>query len=712
MYLFFLFGFVTSQFVPQPTRPIDLWNPFGTTTTIRPNGQTLSKDEVIVRLPIGDVLGKAVLLPNLPWTPTQDFSEQIPRDRMPMEPNPLLPKNNVTIFTFLGLPYAEPPVANRRFKPPQQLVQLPGASPYLAFKYGASCGQDVEGRPQAAPYPTESKTEAVNDPYPFMVDENCLFLNIFTPDVSKVSGMVYPVVVFFHGGNFQTGSASEWPAHGLASRGMVVVTVNYRLGAFGFLSLGDSESGNYGLLDQKLALEWVRDHIASFGGDPQAVTIMGHDAGAVSVGLHMLSPFSKNLFRSAVAMSGAEVSYHSTIGKPALAFNNTIKLGRYLGCVSTIPQHVWDCIQTRSTNDIVRATTTIPIEYNRYMFLPSLDGKIIPGNPLYILNNAPTGQTSVISPVPILIGMNAQDGSEVILEDRKLGEFNNFNNVDYQYMKSFALEYSFRHNYSMNREAITEAMIDRYTYWPDPSADWQIREKFIEMTTDCYYTSPIALSAHLHSASGSRTWMYVNNYNFSRGNENFRFIYDWMGACRECDLFLMFGYAFMPSELRPYHMQNVSFTEHDRNASQVFSNFIRRFVTHQNPNFLSDGTWSDFQPRAHWYLNFNYTHWSEMTVPGILMRDYRYEFVSFWNNYIPALVNYMTTTFPPSEVRVRNELILFKWIVGIIAVLLMIVVVIAGTFSYLYCERSYGLEETRDRYHLVEYPSQFGTPHI
>ncbi|ETN68295.1 ribosomal protein L23 [Necator americanus] len=509
----------------------------------------------------------------------------------------------------------------------------------MAFQYGATCAQDVEYRPQIF----------VNDPYPFIVNEDCLYLNIFTPDVSKVSGMVYPVLVFFHGGNFQTGSANDWPAHGLASRGMVVVTANYRLGALGFMSLGDSTTGNYGLMDQRLALQWVRDHISSFGGDPQAVTLAGHDAGAVSVGMHMLSPLSKSLFRSAAVMSGAEVSYHSYIGKPALAFNNTIKLGRYLGCTQSVAYDVWNCILSRSTNDIVRATTDIPIEYNRYLFLPAVDGTNIPGNPLWILNNAPTGLSAIPSSVPLLIGMNAQDGTEVILEDRLLGEFNSFNNVDQEYMRSYALEYAFRHNYSMNREAIVEAIIDRYTFWPDPSDEWAVRNGFIQFATDAYYTAPISLSAHLHSAAGSRTFMYVNNYNLSRTG----FIPGWMGSCRECDLYLLFGYPHMPDDLRPYHLRGVNFTEMDRNASQLFSNIFRRFVYHQNPNFLYDGSWSALEPRRHWYINFNYSHWSEMSIPGKLERDYLYTEVAFWNEYLPALVNYMTTTFPPSEVSVR-----------------------------------------------------------
>ncbi|KJH43165.1 ribosomal protein L23 [Dictyocaulus viviparus] len=639
------------QIIPEPTRTIDLWNPFEPTSTDRSRDQGVLSSEVAVRLSIGNVIGKKVLLENLPWNLNEDPSEVDAAHRLHFGSSYLQQSNNVTINTFLGIPYAEAPISQRRLKPPQYIRELP-TNPYMAFQYGASCAQDVENRPQVS----------IDDPYPFIVNEDCLYLNVFSPDVSIVSGISYPVIVFFHGGNFQTGSASEWPAHGLASRGMVVVTANYRLGALGFMSLGDSTSGNYGIMDQRIALRWVRDHIASFGGDPQAVTLVGHDAGAVSVGMHMLSPLSKSLFRSAAMMSGAEVSYHSYIGKPSLAFNNTIKLGRYLGCTQSIAFDVWNCILSRSTNDIVRATTNIPIEYNRYLFLPTVDGTIIPKNPLWILNNAPTGLTTVPSAVPLLIGMNAHDGSEVILEDRLLGEFNNFNNVDQEYFRSYVLEYSFRHNYSMNREAIMEAIIDRYTFWPDPSNEWAIRNSFVQFVTDAYYTAPICLSAHLHSASGSRTFMYVNNYNLSTNG----FIPGWMGSCRECDLYLLFGYPHLANSLRPHHLRGVNFTAMDRNASQL------------NPNFLYDGSWAAHEPRRHWYLNFNYSHWSEMSIPGKIERDYLYADVAFWNEYIPALVNYMTTTFPPEEISLRRQLVVFQWTIVIVVSLLLLFIVLTG----------------------------------
>uniref|UniRef100_A0A915PEC8 Ribosomal protein L23/L25 N-terminal domain-containing protein n=1 Tax=Setaria digitata TaxID=48799 RepID=A0A915PEC8_9BILA len=655
----------------EPTRPA---NPRGEESAWS-SGKHSEQGDVLVRLSIGKLLGQKVTVYNVPWTPNRDPVEQIRHDWIHFEPNPVAIINNITIMTFLGIPYAEPPISQRRFKLPQLLTELPGEQPYTAFQYPPSCAQNVEARP----------TLFINDPYPFRVSEDCLYLNIFTPSIS-LGGM--PVIVFFHGGNFQTGSSSEWPGQVLSSRGIVVVTVNYRLGAFGFLSFGDKNTGNYGLEDQRIALQFVQHHIASFGGDPRQVTIVGHDAGAVSV----------DLFRAAVAMSGAEVSYHSTIGKPALAFNNTIKLGRYLGCTQPVAKHVWDCILTRSTNDIIQAVQTIPVgtvEYNRYLFLPHIDGRFIPAHPLLLLNSVSAGTIDYPSAVPYLTGFNKDDGSEgsgrvglfvvwlttehsdgtifrILLENRLLGEFNDFVSVDQEYLKNYILEYAFRHNYTTNREAVVEAIIDHYTYWPDTSDENARKREFINMLTDAYYVAPISLSAHLHSAAGSQVFMYANNYEFGRGS----------GVCHDCDLYLLFGFPYMPKNLLPKYFESITWTDADRNASQLLTFVFRQFAMYKNPNIPTDSTWLPFEPRRHWYLNFNYSLYFDFTKLGVLERDYRWKSVSFWNIYIPSLVQYMTTTTSPLEVKIRKELVAYQIALSITICILFGVLVLMCLFAY------------------------------
>lgn len=113
--------------------------------------------------------------------------------------------------------------------------------------------------------------------------------------------------------------------------------------------------------------------------------------------------------------------------------------------------------------------------------MPTVDGRELNSHPLWLLNNAPTGFSSIPSTVPYLTGLNQADGVEAILEDRTLGEFTNFLQVNHAYMRSYIIEYAFRHNYTMNKEAIIEAIESYYTFWPDPADVWKIREKFIQV---------------------------------------------------------------------------------------------------------------------------------------------------------------------------------------------------------------------------------------
>ena len=146
--------------------------------------------------------------------------------------------------------------------------------------------------------------------------EDCLYLNVYVPaqNDSLNPTTEYPVMVYIHGGAFTSGTALLSPGLVLPTYGVVLVTIQYRLGPFGFLSTRDSNSpGNYGMLDQVLALKWVNENIKNFGGDPNKVTIFGFSAGGASVGLHLLSPLSKGFFHGAISESGVDLSPWSVV---------------------------------------------------------------------------------------------------------------------------------------------------------------------------------------------------------------------------------------------------------------------------------------------------------------------------------------------------------------------------------------------------------------
>jgi para-nitrobenzyl esterase len=190
---------------------------------------------------------------------------------------------------FAGIPYAAPPVGALRWRAPQPPAPWQGARD--ASKFGARCVQDTTHDPD----------------FGRPVSEDCLTLNVWIPN--PPAGQRLPVMVWIHGGAFANGSGDIYDARRLVARGnIIVVTLNYRLGALGFLAhpaLGDNgDVGNYGFADQQAALRWVRDNIANFGGDPQKVTIAGESAGAMSVCDHLVAPGSAGLFRAAIIQSG------------------------------------------------------------------------------------------------------------------------------------------------------------------------------------------------------------------------------------------------------------------------------------------------------------------------------------------------------------------------------------------------------------------------
>ena len=159
-------------------------------------------------------------------------------------------------------------------------------------------------------------------------DEDCLWLNVFTKDLVRTKKR--PVLVWIHGGNFARGSAAEYDPDYLLDQEVVLVTVQYRLGMFGFLSTETAEApGNYGMLDQVAALHWVKKNIAAFSGDPNSVTILGQQAGGASVHYHLLSPLSRGLFQRAVSMSGSALCWWASLKRHQ---EKAMKLGKLVKC--------------------------------------------------------------------------------------------------------------------------------------------------------------------------------------------------------------------------------------------------------------------------------------------------------------------------------------------------------------------------------------------
>jgi para-nitrobenzyl esterase len=301
--------------------------------------------------------------------------------------------DGVALREFHGIPYAAPPVGALRWKPPQPVVPWSGVR--KAQQFGPRCMQ----RPVFSDMVFRSNG----------VSEDCLYLNVWTP--ARTDGQKLPVLVYFYGGGYVAGDASEprYDGASMAARGIVTVTVNYRLGVFGFLALPSlaAESphhaaGNYGLLDQNAALHWVRQNIARFGGDPAKITIGGESAGSMSVSALMASPLSRGVIAGAIGESGALIA-------PLSPLPLSVAQQRGETFMAQVGADSLAALRAMPAEALLQATA----DKSTPRFAPDIDG--------YFLTEAPaaTFARGAQAAVPLLLGSNSQEGSYVGLLDGK-----------------------------------------------------------------------------------------------------------------------------------------------------------------------------------------------------------------------------------------------------------------------------------------------------
>lgn len=289
---------------------------------------------------------------------------------------------------FRGIPFAQPPVGAFRWREPQKPKKWKGVR--KATDFGPRCMQQ----------PVFSDMVFRSDG----LSEDCLYLNVWTPAEKKNERR--PVLVYFYGGGFIAGDGSElrYDGESMATRGIVAVTLSYRLGPYGFLAHPEltkesphKASGNYGLLDQAAAIDWVRRNIAAFGGDPGKITIAGESAGSFSVSAQMASPLSKNLISSAIGESGSVLSHPAAnrIVPLAEAEKEGEKFAKSLGA-ETLKD-----LRALTTEQIQEATKN-PWKWR---FPLAVDGYFFPESPLKIYAEGRQ------SHVPLLVGWNSEESN-------------------------------------------------------------------------------------------------------------------------------------------------------------------------------------------------------------------------------------------------------------------------------------------------------------
>merc|ERR1711997_1363369 len=274
-------------------------------------------------------------------------------------------------FKFKGIPYAQPPVGALRFQPPHPSSSWGGT--LVATEDGPNCPHKMTFGENIGSYVGE---------------EDCLYLNIYTPSLTRSNNpfALKAVMLWIHGGGFSAGSGSEYdydPVN-FMEKDVVVVAINYRLGPLGFLTFGnDLASGNLGLRDQQMAIQWTRNYIQNFGGDPNKITIFGESAGGQSVHAQVMNHRNQGLLHGAIAQSG------TLLNTPVAARpeREAVKVAKWFNCSSSnLDEEMLKCLQEIPPQELIEGTALVP---EGLTFFPSVDhfasNPFMPVHPLEVM---------------------------------------------------------------------------------------------------------------------------------------------------------------------------------------------------------------------------------------------------------------------------------------------------------------------------------------
>ncbi|GGE40587.1 para-nitrobenzyl esterase [Pedobacter psychrotolerans] len=379
------------------------------------------------------------------------------------------------VLSFRGIPYAAPPVGELRWKAPQP--PLPWEGTRNAAHFGPRPVQESN-----LLYEFRSKE----------MSEDCLYLNVWTSARSNQEKR--PVYVFIHGGSFIHGDGSQpaYDGESMAEQGIVYVSINYRLGVFGFMShpelsqeSGYGGSGNYGLLDQVAALEWIKKNISQFGGDPNRVTIGGESVGAQSVSAHLVSPRSSGLFSGAIAESGSLIDVRTMV----LPLKKSEELGTALSGLSKS--------KTIAQMRLMPAEKLLELveKGNPRRFRPVVDGYFLKENP------EKTFMAGKQANVPLLVGWNAQEVPAIALFRLRRINVQNYKKAVEKIYGERADEVLARYPAETNKEvkkAASELMSDRLINY----SSWKLAELHAQNKSAAVYRY---LFAHPHPGLNLRT---------------------------------------------------------------------------------------------------------------------------------------------------------------------------------------------------------------
>jgi para-nitrobenzyl esterase len=453
-------------------------------------------------------------------------------DPVPVDGGLVAGVRDADVLAYKGVPFAAPPVGPLRWRAPVAVQPWSGVRPATAF--APACLQNGVSMPGEVPPQTS---------------EDCLYLNVWTPSAGGRAKL--PVLVWIHGGGFTNGSASMplyWGDR-LARRGIVVVTVSYRLGAFGFLAhpelsaeTAQKSSGNYAFLDQVAALQWVQRNIGAFGGDPDRVTIAGQSAGAMSVNILMASPLAKGLFHRAIGQSGG--FFEPVQLAPQYLLANAEKDG--VAFAASLGATSLDALRRVPSEALLKANAG-------RISHPVIDRHVLPRTPFEVFSERRQ------APVPLLAGVNAEEARSL-------------SNVSKVTASSFAADIT------KTFGPLPPPLLEAYPFKSDDEA----RAARIAFETDLRFGWNMWTWARLHAAAGAP----VFSYRFAQKPpfpQNSPYA-DW-GPAHFAELWYMFDHL----DQAPW-----SWRAEDRRLAEGMAAYWVNFVKTGTPNGSGLPTWPGF----------------------------------------------------------------------------------------------------------------------
>lgn len=455
---------------------------------------------------------------------------------------------------FLGIPFAAPPMDALRWQPPQPADSWTGVRD--ASTRGLPCIQPTS----LSPFYHRS--------YP-QTSEDCLTLNVWTRAASEGDNL--PVMVWVHGGALIMGSGADYDGAKLTAKGVVLVTINYRLGPFGFFAHPEltkqsehGSSGNQGYKDQIAALQWVRDNIRAFGGNPDNVTIFGESAGSWSMSVLQASPSARGLFHKVIGQSGARLLPLSNLKTASNGFVSAEQRGLTLAKLfsgDAAPSMAQ--LQALPAEQIMAAYAADPAVLNNFDALTIVDGEVLPEEVNTIFAKGEQAN------VPVMIGSNALEASTF---DPGMFVPAKSNNLDYANLLNAQV--------TQMLPAVDSALLNYYPT-PDPSA---ARQAWINFNTDVSFTQPMNLWAEHMLKQTSPAYLYW---------------WDWQPSIKGSRQYGAFHAAEIPYVFGNLDTFDIDITPQDEEFSNLMMDIWTQFAKTSNPSIQGVLDWPAYTAEDH-----------------------------------------------------------------------------------------------------------------